>query len=61
MPALRGGGRGDLHVKLQVETPVHLDGATKKLLEELQKKLSEKNYPQTEEFKRAAGPFLGKM
>ena len=61
MPALRGGGRGDLHVKLQVETPVHLDSASKKLLEELQKKLSEKNYPQTEEFKRAAGPFLGKM
>ncbi len=61
MPALRGGSRGDLHVELHVETPVKLDSDTKKLLEELKNKLSEKNYPQAEDFKRTAGPFLGKM
>ena len=61
MPALRGGSRGDLHVALQVETPVKLDGDAKKLLEELREKLTEKNFPQAEEFKRTAGPFLGKM
>jgi molecular chaperone DnaJ len=61
MPALRGGGRGDLHVRLQIETPVDLDSETKKLLAELQSKLEEKNYPQAREFKRIAGPFLGKM
>jgi molecular chaperone DnaJ len=61
MPALRGGGRGDLHVRLQIETPVDLDSETKKLLAELQSKLEEKNYPQAREFKRIAGPFSGKM
>ena len=60
MPALRGGSRGDLHVKLQIETPVSLDSEAKKLLEELQKKLTEKNYPQGREFKKVAGPYLGK-
>jgi catechol 2,3-dioxygenase-like lactoylglutathione lyase family enzyme len=49
------------HVALQVETPVKLDGEAKKLLEELKEKLTEKNFPQAEEFKRTAGPFLGKM
>ena len=60
MPALRGGARGDLHVKLQIETPVSLDSEAKKLLEELQKKLTEKNYPQARAFKKVAGPYLGK-
>ncbi|MBR2357936.1 MAG: molecular chaperone DnaJ [Lentisphaeria bacterium] len=60
MPALRGGGRGDLHVRLQIETPVNLDGETKKQLEELQKRLAEKNYPQAEAFRKTAGAFLGK-
>ena len=61
MPSLRGGNRGDLHVRIQVETPVNLDKDTKKLLEELQAKLTEKNYPQTEAFRKTAGPFLGKL
>lgn len=61
MPALRGGSRGDLHVVLQLETPRHLDGEAKKMLAELQSKLSEKNYPEAQEFKRTAGPFMGKM
>ena len=61
MPSLRGGSRGDLHVRIQVETPVNLDKDTKKLLEDLQSKLTEKNYPQTEAFRKTAGPFLGKL
>ena len=61
MPSLRGGSRGDLHVRIQVETPVNLDKDAKKLLEELQEKLTEKNYPQTEAFRKTAGPFLGKL
>ena len=61
MPSLRGGSRGDLHVRIQLETPVNLDKDTKKLLEELQAKLTEKNYPQTEAFRKTAGPFLGKL
>ncbi|MBE6368779.1 MAG: molecular chaperone DnaJ [Lentisphaerae bacterium] len=61
MPALRGGARGDLHVRLQIETPVKLDGDVRKKLGELQQKLGSKNYPAAEEFKKTAGPFLGKM
>ena len=61
MPSLRGGVRGDLHVRIQVETPVNLDKDTKKLLEDLQARLTEKNYPQTEAFRKTAGPFLGKL
>jgi molecular chaperone DnaJ len=61
MPALRGGSRGDLHVRLQLETPRHLDGAVKKALEELRGKLTEKNYPEAQEFKRTAGNFMEKM
>ena len=61
MPSLRGGSRGDLHVRLQIETPAALDGEVKKQLEEIQSKLSEKNYPQSQEFRKVAGPFLGKM
>lgn len=61
MPSLRGGSRGDLHVRLQVETPVGLDGETKKQLEAIQSKLTEKNYPKSQDFRKIAGPFLGKM
>ena len=61
MVALRGGARGDLHVRLQIETPVKLDGDVRKMLGELQQKLGSKNYPAAEEFKKTAGPFLGKM
>ena len=35
VPRLRGGGRGDLHVVVQVEIPTSLNGKQKKLLEEL--------------------------
>ena len=61
MPALRGGARGDLHVQLQVETPVGLDSDVKKKLEEVRQLVAEKNYPQSEKFRQTAGPFLGKL
>ena len=61
MPALRGGARGDLHVQLQVETPVGLDSEVKKKLEEVRQLVAEKNYPQSEKFRQTAGPFLGKL
>ena len=47
------------------EQIANLNGAdpeeVKKIIEELQQKLNEKNYPQTEAFRKTAGPFLGKL
>ena len=44
MPALRGGGAGDMFIELAVETPVNLTGKQKELLREFEK-LSEENNP----------------
>ncbi|RLJ52113.1 molecular chaperone DnaJ [Litoreibacter meonggei] len=44
MPALRGGGSGDMFIELAVETPVNLTGKQKELLREFEK-LSEENNP----------------
>ena len=48
----------DNWVELSGETPAVAKAV--KFLEELQKKLTEKNYPQAREFKKVAGPYLGK-
>ena len=58
MPSLRGAGRGDLHVLIQVETPVNLGEDAKKLLAEFQTKVTAGNRPVAEDFRRKAGPFL---
>ena len=39
MPALRGGGQGDMLIELAVETPVNLDKRQRELLEEFRKSL----------------------
>ncbi|SDW77926.1 molecular chaperone DnaJ [Litoreibacter albidus] len=44
MPALRGGGTGDMFIELAVETPVNLTSKQKELLREFEK-LSEENNP----------------
>lgn len=53
MPALRGGGAGDLYIELAVETPVNLTGRQKELLREFEK-LSNENNP-------ASSDFFGKV
>lgn len=58
MPSLRGAGRGDLHVQIQVETPVNLSDAARKALAELQKTVGDSNLPQREAFRKKAGSFL---
>ncbi|MCB9832855.1 MAG: molecular chaperone DnaJ [Planctomycetes bacterium] len=42
MPRVRGGGRGDLYVTIQVETPKKLNGEQKELLEKLAESLGKK-------------------
>ena len=49
MPALRGGGTGDMFIELAVETPVNLTSKQKELLREFEK-LSEENNPQLSSF-----------
>lgn len=44
MPALRGGGQGDMFIEMAVETPVNLTSRQKELLREFEK-LSEENNP----------------
>ena len=49
MPALRGGGHGDMLIELAVETPVNLTQRQKELLEEFEK-LSAENNPESSGF-----------
>ena len=49
MPALRGGGSGDMLIELAVETPVNLTSHQKDLLREFEK-LSEDNNPEGSSF-----------
>lgn len=49
MPALRGGGRGDMFIELAVETPVNLTPRQKELLKEFDK-LGETNNPESSSF-----------
>lgn len=59
MPALRGGGTGDMVIELAVETPVNLTGRQKDLLREFEK-LSEDNNPESAGFfKRVKGFWDG--
>ena len=53
MPALRGGGSGDMYIELSVETPVNLTSRQKELLREFEQ-LSEDNHPES-------SSFLGKV
>jgi molecular chaperone DnaJ len=49
MPALRGGGQGDMRLELVVETPVNLTARQKELLREFET-LSENNNPEGSSF-----------
>ncbi len=49
MPALRGGGHGDMVIELAVETPVNLTSRQKEMLREFEK-LSEENNPEGKTF-----------
>jgi molecular chaperone DnaJ len=49
MPALRGGGSGDMMIELRVETPVNLSSRQKELLREFES-LGEDNHPEGSSF-----------
>ncbi len=49
-PSLQGGGKGDMIVKVSVETPMNLTSRQKELLEEFAKLSSESNFPKKKTF-----------
>ena len=60
MPALRGGGHGDMFIELAVETPVNLTARQKELLNEFEA-LSEENNPESSSFFKSVKSFWDSM
>jgi molecular chaperone DnaJ len=60
MPALRGGGEGDMFIELAVETPVNLTSRQKELLREFED-LSEENNPESTSFFKSVKGFWDSM
>lgn len=60
MPALRGGGPGDMFIELAVETPVNLTSRQKELLKEFEE-LSENNNPESSSFFSSVKSFWDSM
>ncbi len=60
MPALRGGGPGDMFIELAVETPVNLTSRQKELLREFED-LSEENNPESSSFFSSVKSFWDSM
>ena len=56
--ARRGGSRGDLHVRLVIETPVNLNKEQQALLEKFTASLDKSNTPVQNAFVENAGSFL---
>ena len=60
MPALRGGGVGDMFIELAVETPVNLTSRQKELLKEFDD-LGEDNHPESKSFFSSVKSFWDGM
>lgn len=58
VPALKGSGRGDLLVEVQVETPTKLSSAQEKALKEFAESLKDSNLPEVNDFRKRASRFL---
>ena len=57
-PSLRGGARGNLHLRMVVESPVGLNSEQLKLLEAFNASLTAKNNPRQNNYRSNAGKFL---
>lgn len=60
VPALRGGGKGDMFIELAVETPVNLTSRQKELLRDFEE-LSEDNNPESKSFFKSVKSFWDSM
>ena len=59
IPALQGGGRGDQHVRVFVETPTHLSKEQRDLLERFAELSGEETNPQTRSFWDKVADLVG--
>jgi molecular chaperone DnaJ len=59
VPSLRGGGRGDQHVRVIVEVPTHLSSDQRKKLEAFAESASGSIYPQRESFLKRVKKLFG--
>ncbi len=60
MPALRGGGQGDMYIEMAVETPVNLTAQQRELLREFDR-LAENNNPESHSFFSKVKTFWDSM
>lgn len=58
MPSLKGSGRGDLMVEVNVETPTDLNNKQKQALEAFGKTLSAGNQPEVQAFAKRAAKYM---
>ncbi len=58
VPTLQGGGRGDEHVRVLVETPTHLSKEQRELLERFAALAGEETHPQAKSFWQKVGEKL---
>ena len=61
MPALRGGGSGDMFIELAVETPVNLTSRQKELLREFEEISEQTNNPESHSFFSSVKSFWDSM
>jgi molecular chaperone DnaJ len=61
MPALRGGGTGDMFIELAVETPVNLTARQKEILKEFDEISEENTNPETRSFFSSVKSFWDGM
>uniref|UniRef100_UPI003A9236C7 DnaJ C-terminal domain-containing protein n=1 Tax=Victivallis sp. TaxID=2049020 RepID=UPI003A9236C7 len=58
VPSLRGGARGDLHIRVLVESPTGLTAEQQEQLRKFAAGLNEKNYPRMASYRERAKRFL---
>ncbi len=58
VPSVRGAGRGDLHVRILVETPSKISSKVRTELEETLKKLDDSSYPRQKDFLQKAKTYM---
>ena len=57
-PSLRGGARGDLHIRIAVESPVSLTKEQREMLDKFNSSLGAVNHPRQYQFAKRAANFL---
>lgn len=58
VPNLNGSGRGDLHVRIEIETPVHLNSSQRKALQAFGESCQDGNFPRNREIYNRTEQFM---